>query len=371
MTPERAMRLALDRARRVRGRTWPNPPVGAVVYRGERILGGGATRPAGGPHAEVVALEAARRRHGARALRGASLAVTLEPCSHSGRTGPCTRAVLDAGVGRVFVGHRDPSPHAAGRGLRRLRAAGLEVRTGVLEAACRQQHRGFLSVVERGRPFVGLKLAASLDGRIATRNGDSRWISGPAARAWVHRLRAASDALAVGVGTARADDPALSARRAGRIVQRPARVVFDTRLRLSPAARLLDGTAPVFVVCGVRPPAARRRLLEAAGARLLPVRTAGGRVHLATALRRLAREGLTELLVEGGGALAGSLLRAGLVDELHWFVSPKLVGGDGVAALGPLGVARLVDAPLLASPRIRRLGEDVCISGRPTTGEPG
>jgi diaminohydroxyphosphoribosylaminopyrimidine deaminase/5-amino-6-(5-phosphoribosylamino)uracil reductase len=342
-----------------------------VVYRGERILGAGATRPAGGPHAEIVALEAARRRHGARALRGASLAVTLEPCSHSGRTGPCSEAVLAAGIRRVSVGHRDPSPHAAGRGLRRLRAAGVQVRTGVLEAQCREQHRGFLSVVERGRPFVSLKLAASLDGRIATRRGDSRWISGTAARAWVQRLRARTDAVAVGVGTARADDPALTARRGQRIVQRPARVVFDTRLRLPPGARLLGDDAPVFIVCGVRPPAARRQALEAAGARLLPVRTAAGRVHPATALRRLAREGLTELLVEGGGELAGSLLRARLVDELHWIVSPKLVGGDGAAALGPLGVGRLVDAPLLASPRIRRLGEDVCISGRPTMGEPG
>jgi diaminohydroxyphosphoribosylaminopyrimidine deaminase/5-amino-6-(5-phosphoribosylamino)uracil reductase len=371
MTPERAMRLALDRARRVRGRTWPNPPVGAVVYRGKRVLGGGATRPAGGPHAEIVAIEAARRRHGARALRGASLAVTLEPCSHTGRTGPCSEAVLEAGIRRVDVGHRDPTPHAAGRGLRRLRAAGLEVRTGVLEAECREQHRGFLSVLERGRPFVSLKLAASLDGRIATRRGDSRWISGPAARAWVHRLRAASDAVAVGVGTARADDPALTARRGERIVRSPARVVFDTRLRLPPDARLLTDDAPVFIVCGVRPPAARLRALEAEGARVLPVRTAAGRVHLVTALRRLAREGLTELLVEGGGKLAGSLLRAGLVDELHWVVSPKLVGGDGAAALGPLGVGRLAVAPRLASPRIRRLGEDVSISGRPTTGERG
>jgi diaminohydroxyphosphoribosylaminopyrimidine deaminase/5-amino-6-(5-phosphoribosylamino)uracil reductase len=193
------MRLALAAARRSRGRTYPNPPVGAVVFQGERVLGRGSTRPVGGPHAEVVAIEAALRRHGARALRGATMAVTLEPCAHTGRTPPCVDRLIAVGLRQVLVGHRDPHAPVSGRGLARLRRAGLAVTTGVLEDACRQQHRGFLSTVERGRPFVVLKLAATLDGRIATASGASRWITGPEARAAVHALRNRVDAVWVGV----------------------------------------------------------------------------------------------------------------------------------------------------------------------------
>jgi len=358
---EAAMRLALREARRASGRTHPNPPVGAIVYRGARVLGRGATRSVGGPHAEIVALRAAVRRHGAAALRGARLAVTLEPCCHVGRTGPCSRAILEAGIARVIAGHRDPNPRVGGRGLRALRAGGIEVTTGVLEAECRAQHRGFVSVMERGRPFVVLKLAASLDGRIATAAGESRWITGPAARAAVHALRARSDAVAVGSGTALADDPELSARRGARVLRRPWRVVFDARLRVPPELRLFsDGFASrTLVVAAAGAPTARRRALERTGARVLELR--GGRGHgrasldLEAALRRLAAEGLSEILVEGGGTLAAALLRAGLVDELHWFVAPILLGGDGVPALGPLAIARLADAPRLAEARWRRL----------------
>src|SRR5512145_85660 len=177
------MARALARARRASGRSFPNPPVGALVRRGGRVLGAGDARPVGGPHAEIVALARARARHGAAALRGATLAVTLEPCCHHGRTPPCTDAIVAAGIGRVWLGQLDPNPKVAGRGLRALRRAGVELRTGVREAECREQHRGFLSVQERGRPWVSLKLAATLDGRIATARGESRWITGPAARA--------------------------------------------------------------------------------------------------------------------------------------------------------------------------------------------
>ena len=272
MTPEAAMRLALAQARRARGRSFPNPPVGAVVYRGDRVLGRGYTRPVGGPHAEVVAIERALRRHGARAVRGASLAVTLEPCCHVGRTAPCAELVVQAGLRRVVVGHIDPHRLVAGRGVRRLRREGAQVRVGVLEAECREQHRGFLSVCERGRPFVILKLASSLDGRIATASGESRWITGPEARAAVHRLRERVDAVMVGSGTALADDPELTARRAGRLVHAPVRVLVDSGLRVPPAAKLHRGEAGrSWVLCarraaclsaartgGERGPAARR-----------------------------------------------------------------------------------------------------------------
>ena len=264
------MRLALGQARRAEGSTFPNPPVGAVVYRGDRVLGRGYTRPAGGPHAEIVALDSARRRHGRAGLRGASLAVTLEPCCHQGRTPPCTDAIADAGIARVAVGHPDPSREVGGGGLRRLRARGLRVEVGVLEEACRYQHRGFLSRVERGRPWVALKLAASLDGRIATSGGESHWITGEPSRAHVHALRARADAIVVGSGTAQRDDPELTARRNGRVVRRPIRLLVDSGLVVPSGRRLLRGdeASPTWVLAAPRAPAERRRRLEARGVRV-------------------------------------------------------------------------------------------------------
>lgn len=358
------MRQALAEARRARGHAHPNPPVGAVIFRGDDVLGRGRTRPVGGAHAEAVALERALRQHGARALRGASMAVTLEPCAHQGRTGPCAQRLVEAGLSRVFVGHRDPHPEVSGRGLRVLRRGGVEVRLGVLEARCREEHRGFLSVLERGRPFVQLKLAASLDGRIATSSGESRWITGEAARAAVHRLRARSDAVLVGSGTALADDPALEARRGSRLLRRPIRLVADTHLRVPSDAALLRGEpGGAWLLCGRAAPQARRRKLERAGARLVEVRLKAGRLDLRRALEKLARLGLSELLVEGGGKLAASFLREGLVDEMHWFLAPKLIGADGVAALGGLGLRALADARTLGDLRLRRLGTDLHLWG--------
>lgn len=366
MNPETAMRAALAQARRASGRTFPNPAVGAIVFRGERVLGRGATQPPGGPHAEVVALERASQRHGTRALRGATLAVTLEPCCHFGRTPPCTDALRASGIARVLVGHLDPHPQVSGGGVRTLRRAGIEVQLGVLEAACRVQHRGFLSRILRGRPYLTLKLAASLDGRIATARGESRWISGAAARAYVHRLRAETDAVLVGSGTALADDPVLTARSGGRVVQRPARIVVDSRLRVSPRAKLFarDG-APRYVLCTADAPALRRRRIEALGVQVLPIRARRGNVSLRTALERLAAEGIGTLLVEGGGGLAAALLAEGLVDELLWFAAPKLLGGDGRPALASLGVAKLDDAPTLTLSRVRRIGTDLLIEAHP------
>jgi diaminohydroxyphosphoribosylaminopyrimidine deaminase/5-amino-6-(5-phosphoribosylamino)uracil reductase len=364
MTPEAAMRLALREARRASGRTFPNPAVGAVVFRGERVLARGYTRPAGGPHAEVVAIERARRRHGARALRGAAMAVTLEPCSHIGRTDPCAELVAEAGLRRLYVGHPDPHRAVAGRGLRRLRRAGIAVEVGVLEAECREQHRGFLSVCERGRPFVVLKLASTLDGRIATARGESRWITGPEARETVHRLRERVDAILVGASTARADDPELTARRRGRVVHRPIRVVLDGRLALPATAKLLrDRPERTWLLCAPDAALSRRRRLAARGARVLDVRCRGGRLDLGRSLRLLAHEGLTEILVEGGGEIAADFLRRGLVDEVHWFSAARLIGGDGRPALGPLGTTRLARAPALSEVSIRRVGDDVHVRG--------
>jgi len=364
MTPEAAMKVALAAARRVAGRTYPNPPVGAAVFRGDRLLGRGATRPVGGPHAEVVALESAKRRFGARSLRGASLAVTLEPCCRVGRTGRCTDAILEAGIRRVFVGHRDPHPDGSGAGVRRLRRAGVDVQLGVLEHACHEQHRGFSTVCAIGRPFLMLKLASSLDGRIALANGASRWVTGSDARAKGHRLRARVDAILVGSGTALADDPELTARRDGRVVHRPVRVLIDSRLRVPPSAKLYRGGADrTWVLCGSSAGVRRRRVLEGLGARLLEVPTRAGKLDLERAAAMLAREGLTEILVEGGGGLAAALLRARLVDELHWFVAPRLLGGDGRPALGGLCLGSLVESPRLNA-RLSRAGVDLYLRGR-------
>jgi diaminohydroxyphosphoribosylaminopyrimidine deaminase/5-amino-6-(5-phosphoribosylamino)uracil reductase len=363
MTPEAAMRLALREARRGRGRTFPNPCVGAVVVAGDRVLGRGHSRPAGGAHAEVVALERARRRAGAAAVRRAILAVTLEPCCHHGRTGPCTDAILEAGVRRVWVGVRDPHPLVGGGGLRALADADVALRVGVLEAECRDHHRGFLSVCERGRPWVVLKLASTLDGRIATASGESRWITGERSRAFVHALRAVSDAVLVGSETALADDPALTARRGDRVVHAPVRVLVDSRLRVPLSARLYReplGEAWVLCARGAR----GRRTRERAGARVLEVRRSGDRLDLRAGLERLAREGLTQVLVEGGGTLAAGLLRSDAVDEIHWMLAPKLIGGDGRPALGPLGLRRLAEARRLEGVEVRRRGEDVHIRAR-------
>ena len=359
------MRLALSQARRALGRSFPNPAVGAVVYRGDRVLGRGHTSPAGGPHAEALALERALRRFGARRVRGASLAVTLEPCCHVGRTGPCADLVTDSGVRRVFLGHADPHPAVAGRGIRRLRRAGVQVEVGVLEAECREQHRGFLCVCQRGRPFVILKLASSLDGRIATAGGESRWITGASARSAVHRLRARVDAIAVGSGTALADDPELTARRGSRVVHRPVRLLVDSKLRVPATARLYrGGKQATWVLCGRAGAPGKRRALEKAGARLFGIPSRRGHVDLRLAMVEMARAGLTQILVEGGGTLAAALLREELVDEIHWFVSPKLIGGDGRPALAALALPRLAQAPELGDVRVRRLGDDVLVRGR-------
>ena len=373
---ERMMRRALRAAARGDGLTHPNPSVGAVVFRGDRILGIGATRPPGGDHAEIVAMERARRRFGAKALRGATLAVTLEPCSFFGRTGPCTEAILEAGIGRVVAGCRDPHARVSGRGFARLRRAGVALKAGVLEAECREKHRGFLSVCERGRPFVTLKLAATLDGRIALANGESRWITSEASRAEVHRLRLACDAVLVGSGTALADDPELSARRGDRVLRWPVRVLVDGGLRVPASARLFadipvdsialprrKGTRETWIVCraGVRGLASARlraaRVLEVPSDRR-------GHLDLSLAFRQLAQAGLTTVLVEGGGRLAAALLQADLVDEVHWFLAPRLIGGDGRPALGNLGLERLVDSLHIEALRVVRCGPDLHLSGR-------
>lgn len=342
-------------AARARLRTAPNPTVGALVVRKGRVVARAATHGLVA-HAEAIALE----RAGA-AARGATLYVTLEPCAHWGRTPPCVDAVIAARPKRVVIGMIDPDPRTRGASIRKLRRAGIEVRAGVLLDACARHHEGFVSRVLRGRPFTTLKLAASLDGRIATATGESRWISSPPARAFVQRLRARTDAVAVGSNTVLADDPELRARGENRIVHSPLRVVVDARLRTPASARIFDSTQPgsAIVLCGRDASQRLRARLERAGARVLPVRKRGAHLDIEAAWQALGALGVNECLVEGGGGLAAALLRARLVDRMHFFLAPLFIGSDGRAVLAGLGVTRLGEALRPQSFSVRRLGPDV------------
>ena len=355
------MRRALALAERARGRTSPNPLVGAVVVRDGAILGEGHHARAGTDHAEVAALGACGGSPG-----GATLYVTLEPCRHTGRTPPCTEAILRAGIRRVVVATADPNPLVDGGGIVELRAHGIEVTTGVLEGEARRQNEAFFTFIRTGRPFVHLKVAMSLDGKIATRTGESRWITGPAARRRVHEWRDAVDAVLVGIGTVLADDPRLTTRldRAG--ARDPARVVVDSRARLPRGARVLTGgsSAPTFVAVSPAAPADRLAVLEAAGARLLRVDGAEIEVDLLGLLLALGKLGMTRVMIEGGARLNASALAAGIVDHYLAFVAPVLIGG--IAAPGVLagdGVGRLAEAWRLREVQVERLGDDFLISG--------
>ena len=329
------MLRALRLAERGRGRTSPNPIVGAVLVRRGRVVGEGWHRRLGAPHAEHEALA----RAGSRA-RGATLYVTLEPCAHEGRTPPCVDALIRAGVRRCVVALRDPHRIVNGRGLRALRRAGIEVRTGLCAERARQIVRGYWLAHTRARPQVTWKVAATLDGRIADRRGASRWITGSEAREEGHRLRALADAVMVGSRTALRDDPRLTARGMG-AVRQPLRVVCDTGLRLPLTLRMFEGglARGTVVACGRGAPRRRREALEERGVRVWPLPVGRGGVSPPALAARLAREGCHEVLLEGGAMLGTAWLNAGLVDRIALFVAPKLLGADGLAWCGPLGAS--------------------------------
>jgi diaminohydroxyphosphoribosylaminopyrimidine deaminase/5-amino-6-(5-phosphoribosylamino)uracil reductase len=317
------MRRALRLAERGRGRTAPNPVVGAVVVRGGRVVGEGWHHAVGRDHAEVEALARAGRR-----ARGATLYVTLEPCAHWGRTPPCADALIAAGIRRCVIANRDPHPHVDGRGLRRLRAAGIVVETGLLAAEAREQLAAYRRALATGLPRITWKVAASLDGRVADARGRSKWVTGAAARADGHRLRAASDAIVCGAGTVRADDPRLNARATPGASQ-PLRVIVDSRLSLPLSSRVFSRALAhgTVVACTAAAPAARERALVARGVQVWRLPSERGRVQLRALARRLVREGRHEVLVEGGPELGASFLRAGLVQRVVLYASPRILGG--------------------------------------------
>jgi diaminohydroxyphosphoribosylaminopyrimidine deaminase/5-amino-6-(5-phosphoribosylamino)uracil reductase len=369
--PADFMAYALALARQVLGTTSPNPAVGAVVVREGQVIGWGATQPPGGPHAERVALAQAGER-----ARGATLYVTLEPCVHYGRTPPCVEAIIAAGIAEVHVAVLDPNPLVNGRGVQTLKAHGIRVVVGEHAAEARRLNEWFFKYVSTGRPFVLAKYAMTLDGKIATCTGDSRWITGPAARAMVHRLRAQVDAVIVGVGTVRADDPSLTARPEAfgeaPAVRQPVRIVVDSRGHTPLDARVLSREAPTWIATTERMDVERRKRYSERGAEVLILPTRNGQVDLEALLEELGRRQIAWVMVEGGSRLLGSLWDLGLIDKVMAFIAPKCIGGEQAPGpIGGRGRPRMAEAIPLDDVEIQPVGEDWCISGYPRWPKPG
>ncbi|MRR33734.1 bifunctional diaminohydroxyphosphoribosylaminopyrimidine deaminase/5-amino-6-(5-phosphoribosylamino)uracil reductase RibD [bacterium] len=355
------MRRALSLARKGVGKTSPNPAVGCVVVQAGEVVGEGWHRKAGTPHAEIHALRRAAER-----ARGADIYVTLEPCSHHGRTPPCADALIAAGVARVFIGMQDPNPLVSGKGMAALRAAGIRVECGLLERECRLLNEPFIKHVTSGLPFVILKSAMTLDGRTATASGDSKWVTSEKSRKYVHKLRAMVDAVMVGVGTVVADDPQLTCRMGVR-GRDPLRVIVDSRMRIPLDSALLSMASPAkTVIATITEDPARAAELEARGAEIVLCKEEGGKVDLADLLARLGSRGIQSILLEGGRELAGTALRKGLVDKFLFFYAPKLLGGaDGFGLFAGEGPARMADAQVIRDVVIKRFGEDILVEGYP------
>ncbi|MCB1354797.1 MAG: bifunctional diaminohydroxyphosphoribosylaminopyrimidine deaminase/5-amino-6-(5-phosphoribosylamino)uracil reductase RibD [Rhodobacteraceae bacterium] len=351
------MRAALGLAQRGLGRVWPNPAVGCILVRDGRVVGRGHTADGGRPHAETIALAQA-----GEAARGATAYVTLEPCAHTGKTPPCTEALIAAGVARVVIAIEDPDPRVNGRGAALLREAGIEVSIGCLAGEAVTLNRGFLSRITSGRPMVTLKLAASLDGRIATATGESRWITGPRARSEVHLMRAQSDAVLVGAGTVRSDNPRLDVRELGIERADPIRVAVTGGLNLSRNSYLAESAreVPLWLCHHAEAETSRIEAWAERGAELIVVPfQPDGQLNLSAMLQKLGDRGLTRILCEGGGRLSAALLHAGLVDEIVLFSAGMALGDEGVASVGPMEIDTLQLAPRFRLTSVRQVGPDV------------
>ncbi len=365
MIDEHYMAQAIRLAARGIYTTHPNPNVGCVIVNDGTVVGEGWHRQAGGPHAEVVALQQA----GARA-HGATVYVTLEPCSHHGRTPPCAEALVAAGISRVVVAMQDPNPRVAGRGLQRLRDAGIAVQAGLLEIQARALNPGFISRMQRRRPWLRVKLAASLDGRTAMASGESKWISGTAARQDVQRLRARSAAIMTGIGTVLADDPGLNVRLEAEHlygvepVRQPLRVVLDPDLAMPAQARLLSVPGHALVFTGVSEPQ-RYRALQGSGAEVVLVAARHGQLDLAAVLQQLAEREINDVLLECGATLAGAFVQAGLVDELILYLAPHLMGDAARGLFRLPGLERMQDRIALEWLDVRHVGSELRITARP------
>lgn len=356
---EKMMRRALALARKGSGRTSPNPAVGAVVARDGVIAGEGWHRKAGTPHAEIHALQQA-----GAAARGGDLYVTLEPCAHFGKTPPCADAVIAAGVARVFIGMIDPNPLVSGRGVAKLRSAGIEVVTGINEADCREINLPFIKQVTTGLPFVTMKSAMTLDGKTAALFGDSKWITSEASRKLVHRLRAAADAVMTGSGTLLTDDPQLTVRMAHG--KNPLRIVVDSSLKIPVNSRIMAEAHKIpVIIAAIRGDEEKVRALTAKGAEVLFCSGKDGAVELPDLMRKLGARGIQSILLEGGERLCGEMLRNRLIDRFLFFYAPKLLGGEGKGLFAGVGAPLMADAMPLVIKKMSKSGSDILVEAYP------
>jgi diaminohydroxyphosphoribosylaminopyrimidine deaminase/5-amino-6-(5-phosphoribosylamino)uracil reductase len=355
------MLKALALARRGAGYTSPNPMVGAVIVQADRMVGQGYHQMVGGAHAEVNAIKDA---HGN--TRGATLYVTLEPCNHTGRTPPCTQTILEAGIDRVVVAMADPNPDVCGGGAALLRQHGVKVSMGVCERRARRLNEAYIKYSRTRRPFVVLKCAATLDGRIATRRGDSKWVTGPQARAYVHHLRHCLDAIMVGIGTVRADDPSLTTRLPDSKGRDPQRIILDTHLSIAPDAKVLrqQSDSDTILVTAKVKTMADHAVFHRPGVDIETVAVRDELIDLDALMDKLGARGITSLLIEGGSRVIGSALRSGIVDKINFFYAPKLLGGDdGTPISAGQGPALMRDAIPVQKMQTRRFGQDIMLEG--------
>ncbi len=353
------MRRALALAERGRGRTSPNPMVGAVVVKSNEVVGEGFHQRAGTPHAEIHALRQAGER-----VQDATLYVSLEPCCHFGRTPPCTEAIIKTGIRQVVVAMVDPNPQVAGKGISALRRAGLETQVGLLEREAKKQNASFIKYISTGLPLVISKAATSLDGKIATSTGESKWITGPQSRTMVHQIRDAVDAVLVGVGTVLADDPLLTTRLPNSVGRDPVRIVVDSQGRTPPTAKIFNSDSPASVIIATTDQisASQRQVYRELGAQVLVVNSVANRVDLTQLIVQLGQREITSVLIEGGGEIHASAIRSGIVDHIMFFLAPILVGGvDAPSAIQGMGIQKLSQAVKLGEMEVKRVGTDLLI----------
>ena len=361
MDDQKFMQMALDLAIKGEGFTSPNPMVGAVVVQDGKLVGGGFHEVVGGAHAEVNAIDAA-----GKLASGATLYVTLEPCNHTGRTPPCTQKILAAGISRVVVAMPDPNENVAGGGLKYLAQHGLQVTTGVCEEQARKQNEAFIKYITTGRPFVTAKCAATLDGRIATRTGDSKWVTGEASRRYVHRLRHAVDAIMVGINTVRKDDPSLTTRLDDGKGKDPVRIILDTHLSIAPSARVLQqaSDAETILVAGKGLADSKKTVFEKAGIRVIEAPLTHNQIDMAALMGQLGAMEISSLLIEGGSQVMASAFRAGIIDKVQFFYAPKILGGDdGIPICSGPGAELMRRSIALKDITVQRFDDDVLIQG--------
>ena len=361
MNDEHFMQMALDLAQKGQGFTSPNPMVGAVVVKDGQVVGSGYHQAAGKPHAEVNAIDDA-----GDAAAGATIYVNLEPCNHTGRTPPCTHKIIRSGIQRVVVAMQDPNPDVTGGGIDYLKSKGLQVIAGVCQAEARQLNEVFIKFITTGRPFVTLKCAATLDGRIATRSGDSKWITNEQSRGHVHHLRHCADGILVGVNTVKADNPSLTTRLDGGTGKDPIRIILDTHLSVPEDAGILrlESDSDTVLVVGAKVDPHKRAIVEKKGARILEAPLKGNRIDMAGLMEQLGAMGITSLLIEGGGRVIASALHSEVVDKIVFFYAPKILGGDdGISICRGQGPGAMRDSIAVKNISVRRFGDDVMIEG--------